>query len=605
MKSKKISKYWIIKNKIYYKKLNLNEDMCLWEGWKIELRASEPSYINMIFIVLRRKYLPPYYDSYQNFIFNISEFYLRENFTMSNKCLEIIELAANSIFYSGRMNEKEYDLFLKAKLDGLLIDEDTIKFYQNRLNIATPEVYEAGYHILKELLSLFENTKERQKISNTKYILENKIKALNTFLYVPINTEPFEFKGSSSRLIQIVTYLMLKYNYDKILDIIKNNNCKNSKNKDNNNSLNNSDEEDEHETNDSSGLTKYNNNNYSKIINFESSKLGAANNNKNSSNNLFFSNLNKEIDIKKKALIWHSKVYKFLAFCVNGGLTDNAFTFENLIEHLNTLQNSTSLSEINEFIFNCINLRDLDAEPIVNSINDKSDNSKNNTNKLTNDLPNFVQVPKLHIPSITERTKITFNEDILVIVIKTGWLTKYLNENIKHAINFYKIILKKFCSNKLLNSIYHYIKLVNDYSGEDASKHEERNAITLLINTIIDIFKDNRRNPLTITIAGKCLCALICKECDKRNRIILMQEDIVKYISLYFTNYYEYDEKLTSVCLELFTFILPELKGKINDYLGDYNNVNLLNIFKNMLKSNSIPGTFYSQRVILYIFNVN
>lgn len=168
-----------MQNKIYNKKFNFNEDLCLWEGWKISVRTSEPTYMNMIFIIMRRKFLPPYFDTFQSLTFIISEKCSREAYEMNPKCNEIIELAANTIFYSGKMIEKEYSLFLRAKLDSLLVDEETMMFFQNSLNIVTQEIFEAGYTFTYCLLVLLNSSKEKSRIAPIKQAIEQKIRALN------------------------------------------------------------------------------------------------------------------------------------------------------------------------------------------------------------------------------------------------------------------------------------------------------------------------------------------------------------------------------------------------------------------------------------------
>lgn len=152
----------------------------MWEGWRIEVRSSDPSYKNIIFIILRRKFIPPFFDTYQNFHFVVVENFSREKYEISQTCVELIELASNSIFYSSKMNEKEYALFLKAKVESLLLDEETLFFFQNSLDLITPEVYELGYQFVYSILIFFEyNTKDKAKIAPIRQTLEQKIKALN------------------------------------------------------------------------------------------------------------------------------------------------------------------------------------------------------------------------------------------------------------------------------------------------------------------------------------------------------------------------------------------------------------------------------------------
>lgn len=291
----------------------------------------------------------------------------------------------------------------------------------------------------------------------------------------------------------------------------------------------------------------------------------------------------KEKHFAKKKEFWRRKVYRYLAFCINGGLSDFMFTFEIFIDMVNRVQNNSILMDLNEFIFYSMNICDLDAD-----INDEQ--------------------TKIYIPSLNEKTNVVFNEEILCVCIKTGWLSKYLSESVKHAPTFMKLLLKKFCTNKILSSIYSYLRLINEQTGEEGANADERNALNVLLPTLVEIYSDIRRCPSTLVLTAKCMCALINKDTDKKNKIILIQEDIVPKIAVYF-DLYDFDDKLLIISLELFAFIMPELKLKINEYLSDINGVNLMTNFKNILTKTKAPGTFYSQRVsiklLYYFININ
>ena len=283
-------------------------------------------------------------------------------------------------------------------------------------------------------------------------------------------------------------------------------------------------------------------------------------------------NKKKTLDFKLRKEFWRRKCYRFLAFCVNGGLTDYMFTFEMFIDFSNRVQSNNLLSDLNDFIFYSMNINDIDAEI-------------------------FDENSKIYIPSLNDRSNLIFNEDILCICIKTGWLTKYLSESAKHAPTFMKLLLSKYCSNKILSAIYNYMRLVNEQTGDDGSNTEERSVLYIIIPTLVSIYSDSRRCPSTLILAAKCLCSLVCKDTDKMNRIILIQEHIVSKLAVYLDTY-DFDDRLLIISLELFSFVMPELKSKINEYLSDHVlGVNVLNSFKNILSRIKTPGAYYSQRV--------
>jgi len=263
---------------------------------------------------------------------------------------------------------------------------------------------------------------------------------------------------------------------------------------------------------------------------------------------------------------------------LNGGLSDYMFTFETFIDMVNRIQNVNLLAEMNDLIFFCINLQDMNTNLSVEHV-------------------------KIYIPSLNERSKITFNEDILCVCIKTGWLNKYLSESVKHAPTFFNLLLTNFCTNKILTAIYLYLRLLNEQVGEDVGNNEERNAMNVIIPVLVEVYSDHRRCPITLVLAAKCLCAIVCKDTDKRNRIILMQEDIVPKLAVYL-DHYDFDDKLLIVSLELFAYVIPELKAKINEYLSDIHGLNILNNFKQILNKTKAPGTYYSQRVLTKVITI-
>ena len=534
-------RFWILSSKIHNKKYNFNEDICMWEGWRIEARTSEPEYLNIVFIILRRKFLPPFYDSYQCFHFILIENYSRENFNVNPKAYEVIELASNSICYSSKMNEKEYSLFLKAKQESLLLDEETLLFFQNSLNIITPEIYELGFKFVYSLLVYIElNTKDKSKISPIRQSIEQKIKALNsaefgfTINLNDIVSDPQIFNSVISDIIALYSSFDSTQLKQELFSI---------------------DDDQNKNTVDYIDKEKLNN----KIKQRERIRQVLA-----------FE--------RKKVEVWKRKCYRYLTFCLNGGLSDYMLTIEMFIEFVNKLQNSQNSTELNDLIVLLLNITDLDLETV--------------------DEP-----PRIYIPSLNERSNFIYNEDFMYICIRKGWLNRYLSENIKHTPSFIKLLLKNHLNNRLLSSINHFLINLNDQTGEEGSITEERNAYIVILKPLSDIYNDIRQSPLTLTLSAKCLCNLIIKKHDKKNKIILIQEDIISKIS-YYLEYYDFDEKLVITSLELFRLLSSELKSKINEYISDVNGVNMIRTFKNILKGTRVPGSFYSQKIQAEVIQV-
>jgi len=152
----------------------------MWEAWRIEARTSDPTYKNLLCVVLRRKFIPPFYSTFQVFHFILTEEISREFYEINPRSNEILELAVDSIAYSEKIVEKEYILFIKASIDSLMIEEESMYFLQNSLNVFTQEIYDLGFEFLYSILCLLEsNTKEKTKILPIRLSLEQKIRTLN------------------------------------------------------------------------------------------------------------------------------------------------------------------------------------------------------------------------------------------------------------------------------------------------------------------------------------------------------------------------------------------------------------------------------------------
>lgn len=174
--SLKATKYWILKSKTFNKKYNLLADVCQWDGWAIESRISEPFYKNIIFIFLRRKFLPPFFDHYQNFHFVLIENCSKEHYQVNPAAYKLIEQVASSIHTNRSSSPKDCEIFLKAKIDALLVDEETLNYYQFAHGMVGNDVHKFGFEFLNSLISFFEHG-VKEKVEDIKTVLVNKYKS--------------------------------------------------------------------------------------------------------------------------------------------------------------------------------------------------------------------------------------------------------------------------------------------------------------------------------------------------------------------------------------------------------------------------------------------
>lgn len=183
---KNSERFKIIKNSLYFKKYNFNEDKSVWEGWTIRFRkcnlnksnnnnnnnnlsininynnhknnttnnnnnAKISTVKNYAFIFLRRKFLFPYYDSFRNFSVILEEECRENDFDFSKEATDVLELAADSLATTFKLPEY-FKGILDAKLDSLLLDEEILTFYLNNLKINEVEIIWIGYAFVNFIL---------------------------------------------------------------------------------------------------------------------------------------------------------------------------------------------------------------------------------------------------------------------------------------------------------------------------------------------------------------------------------------------------------------------------------------------------------------------
>lgn len=136
--------------------------------------------------------------------------------------------------------------------------------------------------------------------------------------------------------------------------------------------------------------------------------------------------------------------------------------------------------------------------------------------------------------------------------------------------------------------------LTKESMGEGGgSDDSERKEYSTIIAVLVSIFSNARNCPTFIILSCKSLCALISNENDYKNRLILIQNEIISKIAKYLED--RFDEKMVLCLLELLLLVLPEAKLTILNYL--YHKDNLMDKLKNLLEGPGIAGTYFSIRV--------
>ena len=169
--------YFFKKNCPYMKKMNFAVDIATWRGWEIELKT-ETRYIAVI--VLRRKFIPPFLDCGQDFVFIT---------TGGEDSRKINCEPADTIFTKANSN-KYYESILAQRCNALIMDEESANFYQQNLNLKPAFItyaYQYIYSIIQLILDhqkqnlVFVNT-ELKKIPNVEKFGEHPEKVIDAFM---------------------------------------------------------------------------------------------------------------------------------------------------------------------------------------------------------------------------------------------------------------------------------------------------------------------------------------------------------------------------------------------------------------------------------------
>jgi hypothetical protein len=106
-----------------------------------------------------------------------------ENYKINPKAYKLIDLVANSIAYNVPVHNKEYTLFLKAKVNSLLLDEESFYFFENSLNIIGVDVHRLAYEFLFGILNFLEkNIKDKELFIQLKKELDQKTSNYNDII---------------------------------------------------------------------------------------------------------------------------------------------------------------------------------------------------------------------------------------------------------------------------------------------------------------------------------------------------------------------------------------------------------------------------------------
>lgn len=513
----KNTKFWITKYEFYNKKFNLNIDKSRWEGFKIEIRTAtyenpiekkrEGSNENMVFLFLRRKFIPPFYDSYIDIMIVLKEPYEEDNFDFSYDAELIVETIADSIHFPQKtLTPNEYENILEAKIEALLLDEDTLDYYYSNLKIFGKECYKSACDYIYHLLTLYEK-QNQEKVDVVKELLTDKIVSFNTTL-----DPSFDFSEYDKKYIR-----------SNDIDTI--------------------------------------------IRDFEM-KINIMNSNE------YYNQVKS---------IWEVKLWRYLVFCVDGGICGDLLNLEKIISiYKKTMGLNPSIIYHTQIQVN-------------NMLNIRIFNHK--------DQPMESKISTI-INQVNEVKTFYYNERILNAMIKTGVLKSIQGiENDSSYANFLKYLLDNDPTVEFLKSLFHFLRDISVDFDVSSAEQALRKSLNSILSSLMAIYSNTKLCPITLILACKCLTILTCSDIDKNNKTKILQDDVIEHIS----NFLEcQDEKLLFCSLKLLLNILPELQESIGEIL--YKNSKLIPRLIGVLAGTGVPKTFHSvktiQSVVIVLMNL-
>ena len=155
---KKQTKYFIIESGPYFKKQNLTSDKAQWNCWNVHSRTET---YDLYVTVLRRKYIPPLMEVFQDIIcisqFDFSQEMALEGdqvFKKSNDFLRFVHhLAVDSLHPASRITSMFKNL-IDEKSSALVMDEETIEFNHYNLNVLPNPGIVHAVNYLESILSI-------------------------------------------------------------------------------------------------------------------------------------------------------------------------------------------------------------------------------------------------------------------------------------------------------------------------------------------------------------------------------------------------------------------------------------------------------------------
>jgi len=525
-----VKNYFTLLNSAFIKTSNFNRDNSVWEGWKIKTRTKRTNSSNLrnswsyniIFIFLRRKYIPPLAETYQDITLILLEEYEDEsNYEISSFSTELIDNLANS-FTPIRIEafNKDCIKLIKNKFNHFLMVPDSYNYFINDVKIFGEHAIKLGLNFTFKIILIVQEYSSHFAKNIKKRFFKKIETARELFCDNYYDTKTYERK-------------IKEMDFENII---------------------------------------------------------------RNSEEFFKSNFN-NCDKKDYELVFESKLWDFLVYCVDGGMTFNLITLKTIISVYKKKPHIANL----EWVLNkLLNLRIVSTKEQM--------------------LPSNISSVINYYNSIKE---IYFNEDTMAALIEANVLSKLqdIESELTYA-QFLKFLLTRNFSNKILTAIYIYLKFLNKklkseeeevkgIKNELKSEGKEKDEINLyeidfyslktnlkiLMPIFFKIYSNSNNSPIILTIACKCLNFF--SNLDMMVKIELIDQECFGIIKDYLSSP---DEKLIFASVKLMMSLISDTKDAINKILQK--NPKILKRLLNIIKGSPIPGVFFSSKTMILVLNL-
>lgn len=325
-------------------------------------------------------------------------------------------------------------------------------------------------------------------------------------------------------------------------------------------------------------------------------------------------------------IVWMRKIWMFLGFCVNGGVTNNRLNYDLLIRiYENELKIAKTYKEDEKKTIPLL------CEQFINLLDIYIENKKGEVLFLSCEKRVIKSKPKKKIEkkekakstaesigsksssSSSKKKEYSSAKTLLHIIKEKSSLISIFEYNqtllyslIKNCV-LNKILCSKEASSSLILFILNFsfpnitfIRCIKVYIRETTIRglENERSQLFSIIPIMMSLYSQSERYPILAFEACKILYELTVSESDRSAKLFLLTRDILYLISKKITSP---NEKEVKISLKLALNVLSEIKENINTLLS---NQQFLSNLLSIIKGKYIPGLSYEMETVILTIKI-